>query len=146
MSAPNGNAIILKDRAGALAAYPHARVVGDLVYLSGISSRRPDNTYEGAVQGEDGTWNLDIKAQTRAVLENIRSILEKAGSSLDHLIDITVFLIDMDTYDGFNEVYNTYFRAESGPSRTTVAVKQLPCKSPNRLLIEIKGIAALNRT
>ncbi|RKP12582.1 Endoribonuclease L-PSP/chorismate mutase-like protein [Piptocephalis cylindrospora] len=145
MSSPNGKAIILKNKAGALAAYPHARVVGGLVYLSGISSRRPDNTYEGAVQKDDGQWALDIEAQTRAVLENIRAILEEAGSSLDHLIDITVFLVDMDVYDGFNAVYNTYFKADTGPSRTTVAVKQLPCKAPNRLLIEIKGIAAVKR-
>jgi 2-aminomuconate deaminase len=60
---------------------------------------------------------------------------------LEHLVDLTVFLVDMADYDGFNEVYNQYFDAVSGPTRTTVAVKQLPCKPPNRLLIEIKAVA-----
>jgi 2-aminomuconate deaminase len=60
---------------------------------------------------------------------------------LEHLVDLTVFLVDMADYDGFNEVYNQYFDAVSGPTRTTVAVKELPCKPPNRLLIEIKAVA-----
>ncbi|KXN69056.1 Endoribonuclease L-PSP [Conidiobolus coronatus NRRL 28638] len=134
----NGEAIILSDRAQALASYPHARKLNGLVYVSGISSRRFDNTYEGVTTLEDGTVKLDIKAQTRAVIENIKVILERSGSSLDNIVDLTVFLVNMEDYKGFNEVYNEYFKADTGPSRTTVAVHQLP--NPN-LLIEIKSIA-----
>lgn len=61
--------MILGDRAGALANYPHARVVGGMVYVSGISSRRPDNSWAGVLEKEDGSWVLDIKEQTRAVLQ-----------------------------------------------------------------------------
>ncbi|KAI8048196.1 Endoribonuclease L-PSP/chorismate mutase-like protein [Syncephalis plumigaleata] len=140
----NGQAYILGDRAGSLAHYPHARRAGPYIYVSGISSR----------QREPGVWELDIRAQTKAIFENIKVILQEAGASLEHLVDLTVFLIDMADYDGFNEVIKridyltssnsslqSYFDAETGPTRTTVAVKQLPCKPPNRLLIEIKAVA-----
>ena len=133
---------ILPDRAGALANYPHARRVGDLIFVSGVSSRRPDNTHEGVRQDEDGTVHLDVAQQTRAVIENIGVILNAAGASLEDLVDLTVFLVDMNDYKAFNEAYNEYFDAETGPSRTTVAVHQLP--HPN-LLIEIKAVAHLRR-
>lgn len=81
---------------------------------------------------------LDIKEQTAAVLRNIDAILNGAGASLENVVDLTVFLVNMNDYSGFNEVYNKFFQAETGPSRTTVAVNQLP--SP-KLLIEIKAIA-----
>lgn len=136
----NGAPVILGTRAKALANYPHARVVGGLVYFSGTSSRRPDNTHVGASQNPDGTWDLDIRLQTQAVLENIRYILQKAGSDLHHLVSVTVFLVDFKDYAGMNEIFNLYFDAESGPARTTVAVARLP--HPN-LLIEIQGIAAV---
>jgi 2-aminomuconate deaminase len=136
----NGKAIILPDRAPALAHYPHARKIGDRIYVSGISSRKLDGTWEGVETLSDGSFKLDIKAQTRAVIENIKIILEAAGSSLSNLIDVTVFLVDMKDYQAMNQVYNEYFDAETGPSRTTVAVKELP--NP-RLLIEIKSIAAV---
>ena len=132
-------ALILPDRAPALAHYPHARVVGDLVFVSGISCRRPDNTYEGVYHEPDGSLRLDIREQTRAVIENIRTILAAAGLGLEHVVDLTTFLVNMDDYGGYNEVYNTYFDATTGPSRTTVAVWQLPNPS---LLIEIKVVAA----
>jgi 1,2-dihydroxy-3-keto-5-methylthiopentene dioxygenase len=137
---PNGEATILENKAKALANYPHARVVDGKVYFSGTSCRKADNTHAGAKQKEDGTWELDIKEQTQAVLENIRWILQRSGSDLQHLITITVFLVDMKDYKGMNEVYNLYFDAEAGPARTTVAVAQLP--HPN-LLIEIQGVAAV---
>ncbi|KAJ3105003.1 hypothetical protein HDU97_008611 [Phlyctochytrium planicorne] len=87
----------------------------------------------------DGTWKLDIAEQTKAVILNIEQILICAGASLENLIDLTVFLVDMKDYKVFNEVYNTFFPDPAkGPSRTTVAVHQLP--NP-RLLIEIKAIA-----
>lgn len=130
--------ILLGDRAKALAAYPHARRVGDWVFVSGISSRRPDDTHEGVEVLPDGTVVKDIRAQTRAVLQNIGVILRAAGSDLGEVVDLTVFLVDMRDYAGMNEVYNTFFEAQSGPTRTTVAVHQLP--HPN-LLVEIKAVA-----
>jgi 2-aminomuconate deaminase len=132
--------ILLDDRAQALAHYPHARVVGDTIYVSGISSRRFDNTHDGVTLHADGTKTLDIKAQTRAVLQNIDVILRGAGAGLERVVDITVFLVDMKDYAGMNEVYNEFFTKELGPTRTTVAVHQLP--HPN-LLVEMKAIAVL---
>ncbi|RKP02473.1 hypothetical protein CXG81DRAFT_24846 [Caulochytrium protostelioides] len=137
---PNGKAIHLSDRAQGYANYPHARHVGNLIFVSGISSRRPDNTWEGVETGPDGHIVLDIAKQTHAVIKNIEAILERAGASLKNLVDVTVFLTDMAHYQAFNAVYNQYFNVESGPARTTIAVKQLP--HPN-LLIEIKSVAAL---
>ena len=75
--------VILDDRAQALAHYPHARVVGDLVFVSGVSSRRFDNTHEGVITHADGRVEKDIRAQTRAVLENIATILRAAGGGLE---------------------------------------------------------------
>lgn len=76
----------------------------------------------------NGEFELDIKAQTRAVIKNIEVILKAsfAGATLNNLIDLTVFLVNMKDYPGFNEVYNEFFDAETGPTRTTVAVYQLP--------------------
>ena len=132
-------AFILPDRAPALAHYPHARSAGDFVFVSGISCRRPDNSYEGVYRSADGTVSLDIREQTRAVLENIATILAAAGLGLEHVVDLTTFLVNMSDYAGYNEVYNGFFDAASGPSRTTVGVKELP--HPH-LLIEIKVVAA----
>jgi 2-aminomuconate deaminase len=134
----NGIPYILDERAGALANYPHARKAGGLIFVSGVSSRRHDNTHDGVTIREDGSVELDIREQTRAVIENIRAILNAAGADLANIVDVTVFLVDMKDYGGMNEVYNRYFDAHTGPSRTTVAVHQLP--HPN-LLIEIKAVA-----
>jgi 2-aminomuconate deaminase len=82
---------------------------------------------------------LDIEAQTHAVIGNIRTILESIGAGLSDIVDITTFLVDMKDFDGYNAVYGSYFGYD-GPTRTTVAVHQLP--HPN-LLIEIKAIAYL---
>ena len=128
----------LKDGAQPLGQYPHVKRVGDFLFVSGTSSRRPDNSHVGADQNADGTWTLDIKAQTAAVLENIDSILQSVDASLKDVIDISTFLVDMKDFSGYNEVYATYFQPESAPTRTTVAVHQLP--HPN-LLIEIKAVA-----
>ncbi|KAJ9070063.1 hypothetical protein DSO57_1012312 [Entomophthora muscae] len=81
-ASPNGVPVILGDRAQALAQYPHARKFGGLIYVSGISSRRPDNTHVGVTIKENGEVILDITEQTRAVIENIRVILESCGSGL----------------------------------------------------------------
>ncbi len=133
--------IILDDRAAALARYPHARVVGDMVYVSGISSRRPDNTWDGVTIHPDGRVEKDITAQTAAVLNNIRVILQAAGADLKDVVDITVFLVDMRDYAGMNAVWNTHFTDKvTAPARTTVAVHQLPHEN---LLVEMKAVALL---
>lgn len=134
----NGTAYIVGDRAQALANYPHARKVGQFIYVSGVSSRRFDNTHAGVRINEDGSIELDIREQTRAVLENISVILQTAGATLANVVDILVMLVDMNDYAGMNEIYNQYFQAEAGPVRTTCAVHQLP--HPN-LLIEMKVVA-----
>ncbi len=127
----------LEDRAKPLGNYPHLKRVGDFIFVSGTSSRRPDNTHEGADRNEDGSWTLDIRKQTKAVIENIATLLASANAGLEDVVDITTFLVDMKDFKGYNEVYSEYFDFR-GPTRTTVAVHQLP--HPN-LLIEIKAMA-----
>lgn len=128
---------VLKDKAQPLGNYPHVKRVGDFIYVSGTSSRRSDNTHVGATQDENGDWQLDIRLQTKAVIENIGALLKSMDADLSDVIDITTFLVDMKDFKGYNEVYGTFFD-HTGPTRTTVAVHQLP--HPN-LLIEIKAIA-----
>lgn len=129
---------VLKHKAQPLGNYPHVKRVGDFIYVSGTSSRRKDNTHIGAVQDENGNWQLDIRAQTKAVIENIGELLKGVNADISNVIDITTFLIDMKDFKGYNEVYGIFFNHETGPTRTTVAVHQLP--HPN-LLIEIKAVA-----
>ena len=131
---------VLKNKAQPLGNYPHVKRVGDFIYVSGTSSRRKDNTHIGAIQDENGNWQLDIRAQTKAVIENIGELLKSVDADLSHVIDITTFLVDMKDFKGYNEIYGTFFNHETGPTRTTVAVHQLP--HPN-LLIEIKAVAYL---
>ena len=121
-----------------LANYPHARRVGDLIFVSGVSSRRHDNSHRGVTIHEDGTVERDIGEQARGVLENVDRILREAGATIQDVVDVTVFLVDMGDYRAFNEVYNGYFDAETGPTRTAVGVDELP--HPN-LLVELKVIA-----
>lgn len=126
------------DKAQPLGKYPHIKKVGDLVFVSGTSSRRPDNTHEGVDVDEMGNTVLNIRKQTKAVIENIRSILQEEGLGLENIVDVTTFLVNMNDFEGYNDVYGQYFDS-SGPTRTTVAVHQLP--HPN-LLIEMKVIAS----
>lgn len=119
--------------------FPHIKRAGDFLFVSGTSSRRPDNTFAGAQADAMGTTQLDIRVQTRAVIENIRDILDSEGAGLEHLVEISAFLVNMNDFGGYNEVYSEFFSAE-GPTRTTVAVHQLP--HPH-LLIEMKAIAYL---
>jgi 2-aminomuconate deaminase len=118
--------------------FPHAKRAGDFVYVSGTSSRRPDDTFAG-VDVVDGVKVLDIESQTRAVIENIRDILAAAGARLDDLVQVTSYLVDMTDFAAYNAVYAEYF-TEDGPTRTTVAVRELP--HPD-LLIEIQAVAYL---
>ena len=117
--------------------FPHIKRAGDFLYVSGTSSRRPDNSFEGVEVDALGTTRLDIRAQTRAVIENIRDILNSEGAGLADLVELSSFLVDMNDFDGYNQVYAQYFD-ETGPTRTTVAVHQLP--HPH-LRIEIKAVA-----
>jgi 2-aminomuconate deaminase len=128
----------IKGKAQPRGKYPHIKRVGDFIFVSGTSSRRADNTFEGVEVDELGTTNLDICKQTAAVLKNIDSILKEEGASLKDVVDVTTFLVNMNDFKGYNETYGEFFEAESGPTRTTVAVHQLP--HPH-LLVEIKVIA-----
>ncbi|QNP68232.1 RidA family protein [Streptomyces roseirectus] len=119
--------------------FPHVKVVGDLVFVSGTSSRRPDNTFAGAEADALGTTTLDIRAQTRAVIENLRAILRSVGAGLEDIAQVTTYLVNMNDFGGYNDVYAEYFDTD-GPTRTTVAVHQLP--HPH-LLIEIQAVAVL---
>ena len=117
--------------------FPHIKRAGDFLFVSGTSSRRPDNSIAGAQVGPTGYVSLDIQEQTRAVIENVRDILASMGASLTDLVEISSFLVNMNDFDGYNAVYGEFFSFD-GPTRTTVAVHQLP--HPH-LLIEIKAIA-----
>ncbi len=94
---------------------------GDYLFVSGTSSRRPDNSFVGAEVDASGMLRLDIKEQTRAVIENISHTLAVAGSSLADACDLTTFLVNMNDFDGYIDVYGEFFD-EHGPARTTVAV------------------------
>ncbi len=117
--------------------YPHVKRAGDFLIVSGTSARRADNTIAGAQSDELGTTHLDIYEQTKAVIENIRDILRSAGADLNDVVEITTYLVNMNDFGGYNEIYGNYFDHD-GPARTTVAVHQLP--HPH-LLIEIRAVA-----
>jgi 2-aminomuconate deaminase len=117
--------------------YPHIKRAGDFLIVSGTSSRRADDSIAGAELDATGAAHLDIRVQTRAVIENVRDILRSAGAGLADIVEITSYLVSMDDFAGYNEVYGEYFTYD-GPARTTVAVHQLP--HPD-LLIEIRAVA-----
>jgi len=117
--------------------FPHIKQAGDFLFVSGTSARRPDNTIAGAEADDLGATRLDIRAQTRAVIENIRDILLSVGAELKDVVEISTFLVNMNDFGGYNEVYGEYFDY-NGPARTTVAAHQLP--HPH-LLIEMKAVA-----
>ncbi len=128
---------VLEGRAKPRGKYPHIKRAGDFLFVSGTSSRRADNSIAGAEVDGMGTTRLDIKAQTRAVIENVREILASADASLKDVVEVTTYLVNMNDFAGYNEVYGEFFDYD-GPARTTVAVHQLP--HPH-LLIEIRAVA-----
>ena len=128
---------VLKGKAVPRGKYPHIKRAGDFLFVSGTSSRRPDNTIDGAEVDHLGTTRLDIRVQTRAVIENVCDILRSADATLKDVVEITAYLVSMNDFAGYNEVYGEYFDYD-GPARTTVAVHQLP--HPH-LLIEIRAVA-----
>ncbi len=119
--------------------FPHVKVAGGFVFVSGTSARRPDNSIAGAQVDEFGTTTLDIREQTRAVIANIGDLLHEVGADLTDLVQVTTYLVTMNDFGGFNEVWAEHFD-EHGPTRTTVAVHQLP--HPH-LLIEMQATAVL---
>ena len=120
-------------------AYPHVKRAGNFIFVSGTSSRRPDNSIAGVdIIDEMGTKFLNIEVQTREVLNNIDANLKKNGASLKDVIDVSTFLVNMNDFAGYNKAYAEFFDKETGPTRTTVAVHQLP--HPD-LVVEIKVTA-----
>lgn len=122
--------------------YPHARREGELLFLSGMGPRQPgtDEIPGGPIRDAAGNpLEYDVRAQTRAVIENIETVLRASGSSLEHVVDCACFLVDMDRdFAAFNEVYREYF-ADIGPTRTTVAVSALPTP----IAVELKVVARI---
>lgn len=121
--------------------YPHARRVGNLLFLSGMGPRKRGATeIPGATLGADGeVVSHDIEVQCRSAFENVRAVLEEAGSSWDRIVDVTVFLTDLRRdFAAFNRVYGEHF-ASNRPTRTTVEVSRLPTP----IAIELKVIATV---
>ena len=120
-------------------AYPHTERVGDFIFVSGTSSRRADNSIAGVdIIDEMGTKRLNVEVQTREVLKNIETNLALEGATMNDVVDVTSFLVNMNDFAGYNKAYAEVFNAETGPTRTTVAVHQLP--HPD-LVVEIKVMA-----
>lgn len=122
-------------------AYPHARRVGDLLFLSGVGPRMPgDNTIPGNVyDGHGQLVDYDIEAQCRQVFANVRAVLEASGARWEDLVDVTVFLTDMARdFAAYNKLYAEYFVGVDA-CRTTLGITALPTP----IAIELKCIAAL---
>lgn len=135
----NGQSIKTNTAPEPVGAYPHARKVGNLVFLSGIGPRPAGGGPVPGVTLDDAgeVASYDIESQCHAVFANVRSVLESAGVSWDALVDVTVFLTDIKRdFDTFNRIYAEYFSAD-GPCRTTVEVNRLPTP----IAIELKCIA-----
>lgn len=127
-------------------SYPHARHVGNLLFLSGVGPRVPgsdanDSAVPGLVLDHNGNFKeFDFEAQCRSVFDNVRLILEASGSSWDHFVDVTVFLVHMKRdFHVYNKVYAEYFK-DNQPCRTTVEISSLPTP----IAIELKCIATID--
>ena len=120
--------------------YPHARKVGDLLFLSGIGPRTVDNQIPGLELDKNGNFlSFDFEAQCRNVFDNVRIVLEESGSSWDQLVDVTVFLVNMKRdFATYNRIYAEYFK-DNQPCRTTVEISSLPTP----IAIELKCIATI---
>ena len=125
-----------------IGAYPHARKIGKLLFLSGVGPRKQNsNEIPGVELDKDGNViSHDIVAQCHSVFNNIGIILEESGSNWDNLVDVTVFLTDMRRdFDTYNRIYTDYFKTNQ-PCRTTVEVTSLPTP----IAIELKCIATID--
>lgn len=128
--------------AAPLGTYPHARRVGNLLFLSGIGSRNPaDNSVPGlATDAEGNILHCNIEAECHQVFANVKAVLEASGSNWQNIIDVTVYLTNMKRdFDAYNKLYATYFK-EVQACRTTVEVKSLPTP----IAIELKVIATID--
>ena len=134
---PGADSGVIAGKARPRGSFPHFRRAGDFIFVSGTSARRADDSIAGAELGADGQLVLDIRQQTRAVLQNIRDILAHAGTQLADVVEVSTYLVTMADFGGYNEVYSEFFGYQ-GPARTTVAVAELPHP---QLLIEIKVVA-----
>ncbi len=122
-------------------AYPHARKVGDLLFLSGIGPRKKNSKeIPGVTLNDDGTIkSYNIEEQCHSVFQNIKFVLEDSGASWESLVDVTVFLTNMkDDFPTYNKIYKEYFK-DNRPCRTTVEISSLPTP----IAIELKCIASL---
>ena len=133
------HAVVVPGMAMPRGRYPHLKRAGDFVFVSGTSARQLDNSIAGARADAMGTLTVDIRTQTRTVIENIARILSEVGGGLSDVVEVSTFLVSMNDFGGYNDVYAEFFGFD-GPARTTVAVHQLP--HPH-LLIEIKAVAYL---
>jgi 2-aminomuconate deaminase len=133
-------AIVAENAPSAVGAYPHARRMGNLLFISGVGPRSPeDNKIPGGpIEDEDGNpLEYDIEAQTEACIENIRIILEACDAELENIIDVTTFLVDMKRdFEGYNKIYANHFE-EIQATRTTLAIQALPTP----IAVEMKVIA-----
>ncbi|HET6587209.1 MAG TPA: Rid family hydrolase [Oleiagrimonas sp.] len=137
----NGDRIRTDKAPTPVGAYPHARRVGNLLFLSGVGSRVPGtDEVPGNVYGADGKLVAhDIEAQCRQVFANVRAVLEASGARFEDLVDVTVFLTDMDRdFAAYNRLYAEYFKGIDA-CRTTLAITALPTP----IAIELKCVAAL---
>jgi 2-aminomuconate deaminase len=122
-------------------AYPHARKVGSLLFLSGIGPRTPDtNEIPGLLLDNNGNFlSFDFEAQCRSVFDNVKIVLEESGSKWENLVDVTVFLVHMHRdFHTYNKLYAEYFK-DAQPCRTTVEINSLPTP----IAIELKCIATI---
>ena len=125
--------------------YPHARKVGNLLFLSGVGPRQAntannDSAVPGLELDHNGNFkSFDFEAQCHSVFQNVKTILEESGSTWDNLVDVTVFLVNMKRdFQVYNKIYAQYFK-DNQPCRTTVAIDALPTP----IAIELKCIATI---
>src|SRR6187200_2272302 len=136
------NIIHTENAATPLGAYPHARRVGNLLFLSGIGSRNAiTNLIPGLVLSKKGKIkSYDIEAECHSVFANVKAVLEASGSNWEKIVDVTVFLTNMkNDFPVYNRVYGEYFK-DVEACRTTVEVKSLPTP----IAIELKVIATID--
>ncbi len=122
-------------------AYPHARRVGNMLYLSGVGPRQRGTKEIPGVKldAQGNIVEYDVEIQTKSVINNVKTILESSGSSLEEIVDIQVYLTNMkQDFQKFNEVYNTTF-ASIAATRTTIEVGSLPTP----IAVEFKVIATV---
>ncbi len=127
--------------------YPHAREAAGLLFLSGIGPRtRGSKDIPGVTLGEDGSMlDYDIEPQCRSCFDNVRAVVEEAGSGWDRIVDVLVFLTDMKRdFETYNRVYAEYFR-DNQPARTTIEISSLPQGGNAPIAIEVKVVAIAGR-